>query len=305
MSAGDASAVEQRALRISIWVSISFAVISVVWGLVAKSEVILLTAVFAPLELLLTWGSLIVSRIVAKGPSRTFPFGRNALAPLFVIAQAIIFFGALGYAILEAVRVILEGGSDVSGVSLLAYGVFSALVSLITWRVLLRMARDRPLVKAEAAGWFSAVPSSAVIAVGGVVVLLFGGTRFAAAAPYVDPTLVIISSLGLLVIPVGLLRRSIRDLQTGRPDAELAGQVETVVDNVRTTEGLPEPILRVGRLGAILDIALAFVLPPGTGDIACEDRVRRAVRDGLAELPYNVWITVEFGYDAELFQSRA
>jgi predicted Co/Zn/Cd cation transporter (cation efflux family) len=121
----------------------------------------------------------------------------------------------------------------------------------------------------------------------------------------VDPTLVIIGSLGFAVIPVNLFLSSMRDLQTARPEPELAAQVETVVDNVRRAEGLPEPILRVGRLGAILDVALAFVLPPGTGDIACEDRVRRAVRDGLVDLPYSVWITVEFGYDAELFESRA
>lgn len=305
MSAGDASAMEQRALRTSIGISISFAVIAAVWGLLARSEVIMLDAVFTPLYVLLASGSLIVSRIVAKGPSMMFPFGRDALMPLVVIGQAIILAGALGYAILEAVRVILVGGSDVPGVSLLAYGVFSALVSLITWRVLLRMARDRPLVRAEAAGWFSAVPSSGVVAVGGAVVLLVGGTRFAAVAPYVDPALVIIVSLGLLVIPVNLLRRSIRDLQIARPDSELAAQVETVVEDVRTAEGLPEPMLRVGRLGAALDVALAFVLQPGTGDIAGEDRVRRAVRDGLGDLSYSVWITVQFGYDAELFESRA
>ncbi len=306
MSAGDApgSTVEQRTLRTSLWVTISFAAISAVWGILAKSEVILLDAVFTPLYLLMTSGSLIVSRLVAKGPSRMYPFGRNALEPLLVIAQAIILLGALAYAILEAVRVILAGGSDVAGVSLLAYGLFSALVSLVMWRVLLRMARDRPLVRAETAGWFSFVPSSAVVAVGGVVVLLLDGTRFAAAVPYVDPTLVIIGGLGFAMIPINLFRRSIRDLQTGRPEPELAAQVETVVENVRTAEGLPEPILRVGRLGAILDIALAFVLPPGTGDIACEDRVRRAVRDGPGYLPYSVWITVEFSYDAELFESR-
>jgi predicted Co/Zn/Cd cation transporter (cation efflux family) len=131
-------------------------------------------------------------------------------------------------------------------------------------------------------------------------VLLVGGT----VAPYVDPALVIIVSLGLLVIPIDLFRRSIRDVQTARPDPELAAQVETVVENVRAAEGLPEPILRVGRLGAILDVALVFVLLPGTGDIACEDRVRRAVRDGLGDLPYDAWITVEFGYDAELFEGR-
>lgn len=304
MSADDASAVEQRALRTSLWVSIGFAVIAVVWGLLAGSEVILLEGVFTPLYLFMTLGSLMVSRIVAKGPSRMYPFGRDALAPLFVLAQAIILFGALAYAILEAVRVILEGGSEVAGATLLAYGVVSALVCLITWRVLLRMASDRPLVKAEAAVWFSSVPSSAVIAVGGVAVLLLDGTRFAAAAPYVDPALVIIACLVFALIPINLLRGSIRDLQTARPDSEVAAQVETVVENVRTAEGLPEPILRVGRLGAILDVALAFVLPPGTGDIACEDRVRRTVRDGLSDLPYSAWITVEFGYDAELFEAR-
>ncbi|MDR2988513.1 MAG: cation transporter [Nocardiopsaceae bacterium] len=305
MSAGDASTVEQRALRTSLWVSIGFAVIAAVWGLLARSEVILLDAVFTPLYLLMTLGSLIVSRVVAKGPSRMYPFGRHALAPLFVTAQAIILVGALAYAILEAIRVILDGGSEVAGATLLAYGLVSALVSLITWRVLLRMARDRPLVKAEAAGWFSAVPSSAVIAVGGVIVLLLDGTRSAGAAPYVDPALVIIACLGFAVIPVNLLRGSLRDLQTARPDAELVAEVETVVENVRTAEGLPEPILRVGRLGAILDVALAFVLPTGTGEISSGDRVRRAVRDGLSDLPYNAWITVEFGYDAELFESKA
>jgi len=307
MSSGDVSAstVEQRALRISLRISITFAVISAVWGLLASSEVILLIAVLTPLDLLMTWGSLIVSRIVAKGASTMFPFGRNALAPLFVIAQAIMAFGVLAYAILEAIRVILEGGSDVPGASLLAYGIFSALVDLIGWRVVARTAHDRPLVQAEVAGWLSGLPTSAVIAVGGVVVLLVGGTRFAAVAPYVDPTLVIIGSLGFAVIPIRLLRSSIRDLQTARPEAELVAQVETVVADVRTHEGLPEPILRVGRLGSVLDVELAFVLPSGTGDIACGDRVRRAVCDGLGDLPYSVWITVEFGYDAELFERRA
>lgn len=295
-----ASAVEQRALRASFAVSIGFGVIAAVWGLLSRSEVILLDAVFTPLYLLMTSGSMLVSRIVARGPSRMFPFGRHALVPLFVIAQAIILFGALAYVILEAIRVILDGGSEVPGISLVAYGVFSALVCVVTWRVLLRMARGLPLVEAEAAGWLSAVPVSAVISVGGVIVLLVAGTRFAGVAPYVDPTLVIIGSLGFLLIPVNLLRRSLRDLQTARPDPELMAQVESVVENVRAAEGLPEPLLRVGRLGAALSVALAFVLRPGTGDLASADRVRRAVRAGLGDLPYNVWLTVEFGYDAEL-----
>ena len=114
----------------------------------------------------MTLSSLIVSRIIARGPSRMYRFGRNALGTTDRDRAGDHRLGALAYAILEAIRVILDGGSKVAGTSLLAYGILSALVCLITWRVLFRMARGRPLVEAEAAGWFS---------------VLLGGTRFAAA----------------------------------------------------------------------------------------------------------------------------
>lgn len=42
---------------------------------------------------------------------------------------------------------------------------------------------------------------------------------------------------------------------------------------------------------AMLDVALAFVLLPGTGHVTCEDRGRRKMRDGLGDLPYSMWIT--------------
>lgn len=305
MAAGgeSGSVVERRALRASLWAAAGFAVISVVWGLIADSEVILLDAIFTPIDLLVASGSLVVSRIVAKGPTRMFPFGRNALAPLFVLAQAVILAGGLAYAALDAIRVIVAGGYPPAGASLVGYGAFSAVTGLIMWRMLSRMAGGSPLVRADADGWLSSVVSSAVIAAAGVIVLLTDGTRFAAAAPYVDPALVIIGSLAFAVIPVRLFRRSVRDLQIARPEPELAARVESVVETVSTAEGLPEPVLRVGRTGSIMDVALVFVLPEGTGDIACQDRVRRAVRGGLADLPCSMWVTVEFSYDAGLFEA--
>jgi predicted Co/Zn/Cd cation transporter (cation efflux family) len=78
-----------------------------------------------------------------------------------VIAQAVILFGALAYAILEAIRVIIEGSSDVAGASLIAYGLFSALVSLVDVADA-RAEGPRPaLVEVEVVGWFSGVPANA------------------------------------------------------------------------------------------------------------------------------------------------
>lgn len=297
-----AQSLEQRALRFSMRVSIGFAIVAIVWGLIGGSQVILLDAVYTPLSLLLTWGSMLISKVVAKGPSRFFPFGRDALIPLFVIAQAFVLFGTLGYAILEAIRVIRSGGAEVSGLSLLLYGLVSAAVCLGAWWVLRRMANGQSLIEAEAAGWFAAGGSSVVIVAGGAFVLAVEGTWLAGAAPFADSVLVIVSGAALMAVPFGLLRRSIHELQNPVPNLVVQQQVREAVEQVRQAEKLPEPILRIGRMGTTVTIELGFVLDPGTGDVACEDRVRRGVRAGLADLPYELWIVVEFSHDRALVE---
>ncbi len=88
-------------------------------------------------------------------------------------------------------------------------------------------------------------------------------------------------------------------------DAEVRVRVEEVVTRVREREGPPEPLMSVGSQGHTLDIELTFVLPCGTGDIATEDWVRRGLAEGLAELPYALWLSVEFAHDPDLVAQGA
>ena len=297
-----AQVAEQRALRLSLAVSAVIAVVAAVWGLAASSMVIILDAVFVPLSLLLTYGSLVVSRVVSRGPSRLFPYGRSALIPLFVIVQALVLFTLLGYASLEAFRVILGGGSEVSGASLLGYGLFSTLVSIAVWWVLRGMANGQALVEAEAAGWLSAIVSSACVTVGGGLVLAVTGTSLEPLAPFADSVLVLVASVLLMAVPLGLLRTSVRELQNPTPSAEITRKVEELIVEATAAEDLPEPITRIGLIGRTLMVELAYILEPGAGDIYGEDRVRTALRDGLAALPYEPWIVVEFSYCRELVE---
>lgn len=291
---------ERRALRLSIAVSLLFTVIALAWGLTARSQVMLLDAIFTPLGLVGTWGALVISRIVAKGPTRRFPFGRDALIPMFVIAQATLMFAALGYAVFEAIRVILLGGSAVGGLTLLLYGFFGAAVAVITWWQLRRMSANLALVEAEAAGWLSATASSVVIVLGATFLLIITGTSLAWLAPYTDSVLVIVTSVGLLVIPLGLVRTSIRELQMPLPDDAVTARVHEVIAQVCAAESLAEPVVRIGVQGHMLNVELGFLLPVGTGDIATEDRVRLALLDGLADLPFELWLLVGFTHDPRL-----
>ena len=291
---------ERRALRLSIIVSCVFAVVAVVWGLATGSQVMLLDAIFTPVSLLSTWAAMLVSRIAAEAPTRRFPFGRDALIPLFVLAQALVMFAGLLYAMVEAVRVIIEGGSDVSGLSLTLYGVFGTIVCTGAWWMLRRMAHGQSLIIAEAAGWLSSIGSSVVIVIGGIAVMVLEAAGWRSVTPYADSVLVLISGLALAVVPLSLARRGVRELQTPRPDADVVARVSAVVDAVRRREGLPEPRQRLGRMGNALMVELAFVLPEGVGDIDGEDRVRRGVTEGLGDLPMQLWLLVEFTRDARL-----
>ncbi|QAY73529.1 hypothetical protein ET445_09450 [Agromyces protaetiae] len=213
--------------------------------------------------------------------------------------------GTLAYVVVEAVRVILSGGSEVSPVSLAAYGGASAIVSILTALALRRMGKDLPLIEAEAAGWLSAAVSSALIFVGGLVVLLLRLTPARGFEPYADSVLVILGSLLLVPLPVMLLRKGLRELLGSVPDDAIQARVREAVGKVATAEGLPVPILRASKQGNTVSIEAAFVLPDESGDagdVDAADRVRRGIRDGLADLPYDVWIIVEFTHDAGLVE---
>lgn len=294
---------ERRALRLSLAASAAFGIVAAVWGLLAGSMVIILDAVWYPLSLLLTYGSMIISRVAAERPTRLFPYGRSALIPLFVIAQAIVLFVLLGYASLEAVRVILAGGSEVAGFALLGYGLFSTFASLAIWWVLRRMDNGQALIKAEAAGWLSGVVSSASVAAGGLFVLLTRGTPLERFSPFADSVLVLVASVLLMTVPLALLRTSIRELQNPMPGPAVMGRVEEAIAEVTSEENLPSPIVRTGLMGRTLTVELAYVLDPDNdGGVACEDRIRVAMRNRLAALPYDPWVVVEFSHRRDLVE---
>lgn len=297
-----ATAKEKSALKLSAAITVGYAVVALVWAIIGDSQVILLDAIFTPLALLMTWGAARVSAVVAKGPSSNFPFGRGALIQIFVMAQALTIMGGLTYAVISAVMTILDGGDAVSGLSLGLYGLFSAITCLVSWWLIRRKANGLSLIEAEAAGWLADSASSIAIFIGGIFVVFAEGSSIDSWVPYVDSVLVIASALVLVVIPIRLLRKSMRHLQNPALESKLEDRIRTVVEEVRLAEGLPVPILWIGQIASTVFIDVAFVVEPDRTDVAGEDRVRRALHSQLDDLAEDLWLVVEFTHDPELVE---
>ena len=167
----DSATRERKALRYSLVVATALAVLAAFWGWISQSQVILLDGVYALIGMVLTAISLRVSRIADSGPTARFPFGKEALIPVVIAVQGMALLATLAYAAVEAVRVILAGGADVTAGSLVAYGAVSAVVSIIIWRYVGQVDRTSDLLVAEARQWGASAAFSALVAVGAVVAI--------------------------------------------------------------------------------------------------------------------------------------
>lgn len=271
-----------------------------IWGLVARSGVILFDGIFTVAGIALVSISLLASRAAGSRPTGQYPFGKHAATPLAVAMQGTALLVTLLYGGADAVGTLLAGGSDGEPLSLLIYGSISAVLSLAVAVWLRRRAPDSALVWAEIVSWRAGVWLSLGVAVGGVVAIVLTNTDNETAAGYVDPVLLLIAVALIAPMPVRLIREGMHELLEGAPPAEVVAAIERAVAAVRSEFDLPEPAVRATKLGRRLYVEVDFVIEPHRWEVDDEDHVRRSFRALLVDQPYDVWATVELTTDLDL-----
>lgn len=290
----DPLAREAAALRLSARVSLGMAVLAVVWGLVAESQIILFDGLYAGIGFLLSRLGMRAAALVEAGPTPRYPFGREALAPLVVGIQAFVLLGTFGYAAVDAVSVILAGGGDTALWSALVYSVITLVLVLVVRAMLVRRQEGSDLVAAEVAQWHASALLGVAMVIGFALAVVLKFTPLADLAPFVDPALVLLAGVLILPTPLGMLRSAYRELLEGRPSRSVTEPIHAAVDRLRAAEGLPEPELRIGKLGRKVYIELDWVVPEADGwTVADADRIRRALIQDLAQPGQLLWLNVE------------
>ena len=289
---------EALGLRISAVAALALAVVGIVWGLAAGSQIVLFDGVYSIVGFVLSWFGLRAAALVAAGPTPAYPFGREALAPLVVAAQALVLAGTFGYAAVDAVGVILGGGSETEVGSALVYSVLSLLAAVVVRQVLVRWRAGSDLVAAEVDQWQAAVVLGVAMVIGFAVAVGLQGSAWSHLAPFVDPVLVLVAAGLILPTPVRMLRQSFRELLEGVPDPTVTDPIHAAISRVRTGFGLPEPTTRIGKLGRKVYLELDFLVGDDQGWVLDDaDRVRRELIETLARPGQLLWVNVELHTD--------
>lgn len=292
--------IEQRALRASALASLAAAAVGVVWGWVAGSQVILFDAAYALIGFALAAIGLRAAQLVAQGPTPHYPFGREALAPMVVAGSALVLLGTFGYAAFDAVGVILDGGSQTEVGAALLYSVLSTVASVVMYVWLHRKEEGSDLIAAEAMQWRAAVWLGVAMTVGFGIAVALRRAGSEELAGYVDPVLVLVVAVLILPDPVRMLRTSFRELLEGTPDESVTGPIHEAVSRLRRDSGLPEPEIRIGKLGRKTYVELDFLVRPQDGwTIADEDAFRRRLMAELSEPGRLLWVNAELHSDPD------
>jgi cation diffusion facilitator family transporter len=286
------SAAERRVLVVSIVASGALGALGIVWGIATRSQMILLDGAYAIVGIVLSGLLLFASSLSEREPSRRYPFGMEAVTPLAIAMQGFVLLATLLYAVYEAVLSIRSGGSDVTAGWAIAYGVVVTVGSAVVTVWMRGATGSSDLLASETAAWAVAAWRGVGMVVGFALLAVVERSSWSDAAPYIDPAMVLVSCLVLVSTPLRMIRGTVVELLEGAPPEEIRRAVDVAVADLVASFALSDPDLSSAKVGPKLYVELTASADPDL-TIAEEARIRTSFEERLADLPLDVWSTVE------------
>jgi predicted Co/Zn/Cd cation transporter (cation efflux family) len=100
---------ERKVLLVSIWATLFFAVLGVVFGVLSESSIIIFDGVYSLVSLGLSLLSLLVLKQLESGAKdHRFPFGKAHFEPLLIIFKSIALIGMCLYSSMNALVILCQ-----------------------------------------------------------------------------------------------------------------------------------------------------------------------------------------------------
>lgn len=287
---------EQKTLRISIMVTMVMALLGVVFGLVSGSNAIVFDGVYSTVDAAMSLLALHVSRLLMKKGSERFQFGYSHFEPLVAAFNGSILLLLCFYAFIGAIASLLDGGQVVAFDAAASYAGIVCAVCFACYLYERRIAGqlDSEFLRIDMQSWLMAASITLALLVGFAVAELLAYLGYPEYMPYADPVILLLLTIGLLPIPVDIVRRALRDIFQVAP-SELDMKVQLVMQAALERYGFlayESYVLKSGRTQMVdIHILVAEDYPASVVDV---DRIRKEIADQLApEVRLDQWLSID------------
>ena len=294
---------EQHILKFSVAGALFFAVLGLVWGAFARSQMIRFDGLYSFISVILSSLSVYTARSITKGDDERFPFGRAQMEPLTVALKSLVITLLCALAFTNALISLFSGGSDINALSAVAYALVATTGCLFGFLYITRKrkkAGTSVLVKAESMQWLMDMSLSAAVLVGFLIASIMQHMGYEAYARYIDPLMLVIASAFFIKVPVGSLITGIKDMLKMAPGGNIYRVSKEALEKIAKKRGFDGFVLRVSKGGREFDYKIGFVSrdPRDERSLVELDSIRQEVQDSLQALFDNpIWLCVSFIHD--------
>ena len=272
---------EARALRLSVWMSLVMAALGIGFGLVTESDAIMLDGFFSLIGFVMALVTIRVARLVVQPADEHFHFGYAQFEPFLNAMKGLLMLGVAGFAFAGAVDAVIHGGHDVKPGLATLYAIL-ALTGCLAVGAAQRKAAARtgsPLLAVDSKNWLIDGFLSGVVLLVFVAAVILDGTRWAFVVPYMDPGLVILLVLGIVFIPLRIVRDNMREILAFAPDSVTQTDVRNRVEGALAGVPVESSQVRMMKIGRFLYVLNQIVVSPEfrPGGMEELDRVRERI----------------------------
>lgn len=294
--------IEQRLLVQSVIMAIVFAVIGIVTGVLAKSQMIIFDGLYSLVSVGLSALSLLAMKFMSKNDYKKYPFGKDIVDPLVVILEYSVILITISSSIIGAIKALLSGGRAVNLDVALWYSIISTVLCFVMYFQFKNKSKkfSSGILVAESSQWlFDAIASAGVLVTFIAVYIFKYFNIFNSFLPYIDPIMVIILGAGFARLPIISIGTALKEVLDMAPEGELAQELQNMINQIEKKYKFKESFLRVSKARKTLWVEVDFVVDKDSkiATIQEQDLVREEISQKIHHLGYDKWLTVAFTVD--------
>ncbi len=242
--------------------------------------------------------AIIATNFINKTDINKYPFGKCNLEPIIVILKSLVLLIMCSITMLSAIRQIINGGNNVEEGFALGYALISSIGCTLIYVYMKRTSKNlnSEIVKVESNQWFMDAMLSVGVLIGFLVSVFLKYIGLNRISIYVDPGMVILSSIIFLRMPINSIIDAFKELIYSTANKEINDDILQVVKEIEKEYKLEDSIARVVKIGRELIIEIDFIISNESKIKSIEDmdKVREIIDKNTNHFDLKKWLTISF-----------
>lgn len=254
---------EKFGINLSIFGSLSMAILGISYGLYIESAAVMLDGFFNIITFSMALATKWVSWLVKRPEGKSFQFGFKGTVPLLNLCKGLLIATLSVFAFISAIGALLHGGRQLNAGSAVIYAVIAASVGLTisVSQTIIAKKTGSSIVRVDAQNWMINGFISLCVGMAFGIVTVIQNTSLSWFVPYADSALVTVLVILAFPMPVKVVMESVKQLLLGAPEPDMQKRINQVIGDATTKFPCASHCLRMTQAGQDIYLHLHWLFP--------------------------------------------